>query len=151
MSGLLTKVKENLILEHSADDGVIERFITAAASYAESYQHISAGFYSANAMPVPTEQAVIMLALHFYGSRDSSTGGFLPTMCKLGSRSGTRSIFFYGSTGIGRCDMSFGKMKGFADIIATKKVKDSDGFTTTVDEVFASVRVYREGRHSSQR
>ena len=47
--------------------------------------------------------------------------------------------------------MSFGKMNGFADIIITKKVKDSEGFTATVDEVLASVRVYREGRHGSQR
>lgn len=47
--------------------------------------------------------------------------------------------------------MSFGKMNGFADIVAAKKVKDSEGFTTTVDEVLASVRVYREGRHGSQR
>ena len=42
-------------------------------------------------------------------------------------------------------------MNGFADIINTKKVKDSEGFTATVDEVLASVRVYREGRHGSQR
>lgn len=47
--------------------------------------------------------------------------------------------------------MSFGKMNGFADIIITKKVKDSEGFAATVDEVLASVRVYREGRHGSQR
>lgn len=47
--------------------------------------------------------------------------------------------------------MSFGKMNGFADIIITKKVKDREGFTTTADEVLASVRVYREGRHGSQR
>ncbi len=47
--------------------------------------------------------------------------------------------------------MSFGKMNGFADIIITKKVKDSEGFSTTVDEVLASVRVYREGRHGSER
>ena len=47
--------------------------------------------------------------------------------------------------------MSFGKMNGFADIVITKKVKDSEGFTATVDEVLASVRVYREGRHGSQR
>ena len=47
--------------------------------------------------------------------------------------------------------MSFGKMNGFADIIITKKVKDSEGFTTTADEVLASVRVYREGWHGSQR
>lgn len=47
--------------------------------------------------------------------------------------------------------MSFGKMNGFADIVAIKRVKDGEGFTATVDEVLASVRVYREGRHSSQR
>jgi len=47
--------------------------------------------------------------------------------------------------------MSFGKMNGFADIIVTKRVKDSEGFTATVDEILASVRVYREGRHGSQR
>ena len=43
--------------------------------------------------------------------------------------------------------MSFGKMNGFAELIATKNVKDSEGFSTTVDEVLASIRVYREGRH----
>ena len=47
--------------------------------------------------------------------------------------------------------MSFGKMNGFADIVITKRVKDNEGFSTTVDEVLASVRVYREGRHGSQR
>ena len=47
--------------------------------------------------------------------------------------------------------MSFGKMNGFADIIITKKIKDSEGFSAMVDEVLASVRVYREGRHGSQR
>ena len=47
--------------------------------------------------------------------------------------------------------MSFGKMNGFADIIKTKQVKDNEGFTTTVDEILASVRVYREGRHGSEK
>lgn len=47
--------------------------------------------------------------------------------------------------------MSFGKMNGFADIVITKRVKDNEGFSTTVDEILASVRVYREGRHGSQR
>ena len=47
--------------------------------------------------------------------------------------------------------MSFGKMNVFADIIITKTVKDSEGFTTTKDEVLASIRVYREGRHGSER
>lgn len=55
-------------------------FISASAisqiSYAESYQHIPAGSYSDGIMPPTTEQAVIMLASHFYESRDGSTGGF---------------------------------------------------------------------------
>ena len=43
--------------------------------------------------------------------------------------------------------MSFGKMSGFADIVETRQIKDSEGFTHSEDEV----RVYREGRHGSQR
>ena len=76
MDELLTKVKQNLILEHSVDDALIKSYITAAVSYAESYQHIAAGHYTEHAMPATTEQAVIMLASHFYESRDGSTGGF---------------------------------------------------------------------------
>ena len=76
MDSLLDKVKANLILEHSADDALLENYITAAVSYAESYQHIPEGYYSENPMPPTTEQAVIMLSSHFYESRDGSTGGF---------------------------------------------------------------------------
>lgn len=86
MSELLTKVKENLILEHSVDDGLIERFITAAVSYAESYQHIPAGTYSEKDMPPTTEQAVIMLSSHFYESRDGSTGGFFADNVQAGQQ-----------------------------------------------------------------
>ena len=76
MDSLLTKVKQNLILEHSADDTLLQNYITAAVAYAESYQHIPEGTYKEIAMPATTEQAVIMLASHFYESRDGSTGGF---------------------------------------------------------------------------
>lgn len=76
MDELLDKVKQNLILEHEADDSLLKGFITAAVSYAESYQHIAEGFYTENDMPPTTERAVIMLASHFYESRDGSTGGF---------------------------------------------------------------------------
>ncbi len=86
MSELLTKVKENLILEHSVDDGLIERFITAAVSYAESYQHIAAGYYTENAMPATTEQAVVMLSSQFYDSRDGSTGGFFADNVQAGQQ-----------------------------------------------------------------
>ena len=47
--------------------------------------------------------------------------------------------------------MSFGKMNTFIDIVETRKVKDSEGFTSTEDVVLASVRAYREGRHGSER
>ena len=47
--------------------------------------------------------------------------------------------------------MSFGKMNSLADIVKTNQVKDSEGFTHSKDEVLATVRVYREGRHGSQR
>lgn len=33
MDGLLSKVKANLILEHAADDALIQSYITAAVSY----------------------------------------------------------------------------------------------------------------------
>lgn len=54
-------------------------------------------------------------------------------------------------SGMEGVSMSFGKMNGFADIIKTKQVKDNEGFTTMVDEILASVRVYREGRHGSEK
>lgn len=76
METLLEKVKANLILEHSADDALLESYIAAATAYAESYQHIEEGYYSSHQMPATTEQAVIMLASHFYESRDGSTAGF---------------------------------------------------------------------------
>ena len=76
MEELLTKVKQNLILEHEADDSLLKDFIAAAIGYAESYQHRAAGYYTENKMSVTTEQGVRMLASHFYESRDGSTGGF---------------------------------------------------------------------------
>ena len=86
MSGLLEKVKQNLILDHAADDALLESFITAAVSYAESYQHIPAGTYQIAPMPATTEQAVIMLASHFYESRDGSTGGFFGDNVQAGQQ-----------------------------------------------------------------
>lgn len=86
MEELLSKVKANLILEHSADDELLKGYITAAVSYAESYQHIPEGHYTENAMPATTEQAVIMLASHFYESRDGSTGGLLRRQHQCGAQ-----------------------------------------------------------------
>ncbi|WP_075979918.1 head-tail connector protein [Bacillus massilinigeriensis] len=76
MDELLSKVKQNLILNHDEDDVLLSSFITAAVSYAESYQKKPDGFYKENPLHPTTEQAVIMLSSHFYESRDGSTGGF---------------------------------------------------------------------------
>ena len=86
MNTLLDKVKANLILEHTADDELVQMYINAAVSYAESYQHLSEGYYSENAMPPTTEQAVIMLSSHFYESRDGSTGGFFGDNVQAGQQ-----------------------------------------------------------------
>jgi uncharacterized phage protein (predicted DNA packaging) len=83
---LLERVKKNLILEHSVDDELLESFIGAAKNYAESYQHIEAGFYDKTTMPPTTEQAVIMLSSHFYESRDGSTGGFFADNVQAGQQ-----------------------------------------------------------------
>ncbi|MEA4824069.1 MAG: head-tail connector protein [Clostridiaceae bacterium] len=83
---LLEKVKANLILEHTADDELLQLYITAAVSYAESYQHIAEEYYSSNPMPPTTEQAVIMLSSHFYESRDGSTGGFFADNVQAGQQ-----------------------------------------------------------------
>lgn len=83
---LLKKVKQNLILNHEADDELLKSYITASISYAESYQHLKAGFYSENQMTATTEQAVIMLSSHFYESRDGSTGGFFADNVQAGQQ-----------------------------------------------------------------
>ena len=57
MDDLLARVKQNLILSHSADDDLLSSFITAAVSYAESYQHISEGYYSEHPIVVAIQQA----------------------------------------------------------------------------------------------
>ena len=85
-SKILDKVKANLILEHDADDELLQRLIDAAVAYAESYQHLTAGTYEAAAIPATTEQAVIMLASHFYESRDGSTGGFFADNVQAGQQ-----------------------------------------------------------------
>ena len=86
MDDLLEKVKQNLILMHSEDDGLLKGYITAATAYAESYQHIEEGYYSKKKMPETTKQAVIMLVSHFYESRDGSTGGFFSDNVQAGQQ-----------------------------------------------------------------
>lgn len=47
--------------------------------------------------------------------------------------------------------MSFGKMTTFIDLIEKKVTTDDEGFKTESDEIVASVRAYREGRHGSEK
>lgn len=47
--------------------------------------------------------------------------------------------------------MSYGKMNGFASIVARTIGKDSEGFKTEVDKTIADVRCYHEVRHGSYR
>lgn len=73
---LLERVKQNLILTFNDDDSLILNFIASATSYAEGYQHLDLGHYKTNEPSETTKQAIVMLASHFYESRDGSTGGF---------------------------------------------------------------------------
>jgi hypothetical protein len=83
---LLLRCKENLILQHDEDDELLLSFLAAAVDYAESYQHIPSGQYSKTRMPPTTEQAVVMLATHFYEARDGSTGGFFADSVQAGAQ-----------------------------------------------------------------
>ena len=47
--------------------------------------------------------------------------------------------------------MSFGKMNTFIDLIEKRVSVDEEGFRAQTDEVVASVRAYREGRHGSEK
>lgn len=47
--------------------------------------------------------------------------------------------------------MSFGKMNTFIDIIERISVIDGEGFSMEADNLMASVRAYREGRHGNEK
>src|SRR5699024_4380749 len=83
---ILEKGKADLILQHDKDDALIEMYITAAISYAESYQHIKERTYLVGNIPATTEQAIIMLASNTYQSRDGSTGGFFADSALAGEQ-----------------------------------------------------------------
>jgi uncharacterized phage protein (predicted DNA packaging) len=73
VKSLLPKVKSNLVLQHDEDDSLLLGYIAAALDYAETYQKVK---YGRKSLPPSCEQAIIMLASHWYESRDGSTGGF---------------------------------------------------------------------------
>ena len=86
MSALLEKVKANLIISHDEDDALIESYVAAAKSYAESFQQLDEGYYNENPISSATEQGIIMLATHFYESRDGSSGGFFGNNFRAGDQ-----------------------------------------------------------------
>lgn len=47
--------------------------------------------------------------------------------------------------------MSYGKMNTFIDLIRPVIQTDEEGFKNESDEIIASIRAYREGRHGSER
>ena len=83
---LLTKVKKNLVLTHNQDDALLEQFIKAAINYAESIQNVAFGSYTITPMSQTTERGVIMLASHFYESRDNSTAVFFSNNTQEGQQ-----------------------------------------------------------------
>ena len=75
LEALLVQVKANLILEHDQDDALLTEMVASAISYAASFQHLPENHYQRSVMPGSTRQAIVMLASHFYESRDGSTAG----------------------------------------------------------------------------
>lgn len=74
-SELLTAVKANLQIDFDNDDELILRLIRSAVDYAERYQNRD---YSESDCELPhsTTQGIVMLATHWYESRDGSTAGY---------------------------------------------------------------------------
>ena len=83
---LLYPLKENLVVEHDADDPLMLRCLSSAISYAEGYQKKGPDYYLTHPMTESTKQAVIVLASFFYESRDGSTGGFFADNVQAGQQ-----------------------------------------------------------------
>ncbi|EFU82472.1 phage DNA packaging protein [Mobiluncus holmesii ATCC 35242] len=73
---LVAQVKANLLITFNDDDQLIGALINAATSYACSFQHLPENHYETHDMSGATRQGIVMLASHFYESRDGSTAGF---------------------------------------------------------------------------
>ena len=134
MNELLTKVKQNLILEHSADDELISGFITAAVSYAESYQHL------------PGNNAV----LAFLRIEGRQYRRLFRGQCS-GGETGVGYGEYAAAAGQAVESMSFGKMNTQIQITQKRVTLDDEGFQTESDAIVAEVRAYREGRHGSEK
>ena len=53
--------------------------------------------------------------------------------------------------GLEGVDMSYGKMNTFIDIVEKVNTKDQEGFRTEADNIVASFKAYREGRHGNEK
>lgn len=73
---LVAQVKANLLITFDDDDALIGVLVNAATSYACAFQHLPENHYETREMSGATRQGIVMLASHFYESRDGSTAGF---------------------------------------------------------------------------
>lgn len=73
---LVAQVKANLLITFDDDDKLLVALVNAATSYACSFQHLPENHYETDEMSGATRQGIVMLASHFYESRDGSTAGF---------------------------------------------------------------------------
>lgn len=73
---LISLVKQNLGIDFTDDDELIEHYVLAALSYATAFQHMPEDFYEKNPPTERTRQAIVMLATHYYESRDGGAAGF---------------------------------------------------------------------------
>lgn len=76
MTTLIEQVKANLVIAFDDDDALIGVLINAATSYATAFQHLPENHYETHEMSGATRQGIVMLASHFYESRDGATAGF---------------------------------------------------------------------------
>jgi uncharacterized phage protein (predicted DNA packaging) len=76
MTDLLPELKKNLVIQHDADDELLQVYLDAATNYAESYQHVGDNYYSTNEPNFTTKMAIILYSTFLYESRDAGTAGF---------------------------------------------------------------------------
>ncbi len=82
---LLPRLKQNLIIEDGSEDAFLTELILSALDYAQRYQNLDYSCNGFKSLPEITKQAVIMLATHFYESRDAATGGYFADTALAGA------------------------------------------------------------------
>lgn len=84
---LLPKLKVNLVIgtDDTSEDDFLSDLIHAGIDYSQRYQNKDYTLDDYTEMPNATKQAVLMLATHFYESRDLATGGYFNDTALAGS------------------------------------------------------------------